>query len=92
MADHNQNSFRKKAMNRISSPEDLTGYLRVTSPRMWIVPAAVIALLVGMFAWSSVGLLETTVDATAIVKDHTARIVLSGWLAKCWANRKRAAV
>ena len=81
MADHNQNSFRKKAMNRISSPEDLTGYLRVTSPGMWIVLAAVIALLVGMFAWSSV-----------IVKDHTALIVLSGWLAKCWANRKRAAV
>ena len=50
MADHNQNSFRKKAMNRIFSPEDLTGYLRVTSPGMWIVPAAVIALLVGMFA------------------------------------------
>ena len=55
-------------MNRISSPEDLTGYLRVTSPGMWIVLAAVIALLVGMFAWSSVGLLDTTVDATAIVK------------------------
>ena len=50
MADHNQNSFRKKAMDRISSPEDLTGYLRVTSPGMWIVLAAVIALLVGMFA------------------------------------------
>ena len=84
--------FRKKAMNRISSPEDLTSYLRVTSPGMWIILAAVIALLVGMFAWSSVGLLETTVDATAIVKDHTALIVLSGWLAKCWASRKRAAV
>ena len=79
-------------MDRIFSPEELTGYLRVTSPGMWIVLAAVIALLVGMFAWSSVGLLETTVDATAIVKDHTALIVLSGWLAKCWANRKRAAV
>ena len=24
--------FRKKAMERISSPEDLTSYLRVTSP------------------------------------------------------------
>ena len=67
--------FRKKAMERISSPEDLTSYLRVTSPGMWIVLAAVIVLLVGLFAWSAVGTLETTADATAIVQDHTARIV-----------------
>ena len=67
--------FRKKAMERISSPEDLTSYLRVTSPGMWIVLAAVIVLMVGLFAWASVGTLETTVDATAIVQDHTARIV-----------------
>ena len=70
--------FRKKAMARISSPEDLTSYLRVTSPGMWIILAAVIALLVGVFAWSAVGTLETTVDATAIVQDHTAQIAASG--------------
>ena len=65
-------------MARISSPEDLTGYLRVTSPGMWIILAAVIALLVGVFVWSAVGTLETTVDAVVIVQDHTARIVASG--------------
>ena len=70
--------FRKKAMARISSPEDLTSYLRVTSPGMWIVLAAVIALLVGMFAWSAVGTLETAVDATVIVQDHSAQIVALG--------------
>ena len=70
--------FRKKAMERISSPEELTGYLRVTSPGMWIVLAAVIILLVGLFAWAAVGTLDTTADATAIVQDHTARIVASG--------------
>ena len=78
MAEDNQTLFRKKAMARISSPEDLTGYLRVTSPGMWIILAAVIALLVGVFSWSAVGTLETTVDATAIVQDHTAQIVASG--------------
>ena len=79
MAENQESTlFRKKAMARISSPEDLTGYLRVTSPGMWIILAAVIALLVGVFAWSAVGTLETTVDATAIVKDHTAQIAASG--------------
>ena len=42
MAENNQTLFRKKAMARISSPEDLTSYLRVTSPGMWIVLAAVV--------------------------------------------------
>ena len=70
--------FRKKAMTRISSPEDLTSYLRVTSPGMWIILAAVIVLLVGLFTWSAVGTLETAVDATVIVQDHTAQIVASG--------------
>ena len=79
MAENQESTlFRKKAMARISSPENLTGYLRVTSPGMWIILAAVIALLVGVFAWSAVGTLETTVDATAIVQDHTAQIVASG--------------
>ena len=70
--------FRKKAMARISSPEDLTGYLRVTSPGVWIVLAAVIVLLVGLLAWSAVGTLETTVDAAVIVRSHTAQIVAAG--------------
>lgn len=63
MSDTKQPLFRKKAMDHISSPEDLTQYLRVTSPGMWIVLTAVIALLVGIFAWSCVGTMETTVGA-----------------------------
>ena len=70
--------FRKKAMERISSPEDLTSYLRVTSPGMWIILAAVIVLMVGLFAWAAVGTLETTVDATAIVQNHTAEVIAVG--------------
>ncbi len=70
--------FRKKAMENISSPEDLTSYLRVTSPGMWIILAAVIVLLMGILAWSAVGTLETTVDATAVVHDHSAQIVATG--------------
>ena len=78
MSENNQTIFRKKAMNRISSPEDLTSYMRVTSPGMWVILAAVIILLAGLFAWAAVGTLETTVDATAVVQNHTAQIVATG--------------
>ena len=70
--------FRKKAMERISSPEDLTSYLKVTSPGMWMILAAAASLLIGLLVWSAVGTLETTADATVIVQDHTARIVAVG--------------
>jgi hypothetical protein len=73
-----QSLFRKKAMDRISSPEDLTSYLKVTNPGVWSVLAAVIILLAGLFAWTAVGTLETVADAKAIVQDHTAQVIILG--------------
>ena len=37
-----------------------------------------LAFVASVFAWSAVGTLETSVDATAIVQDHTAQIVAPG--------------
>lgn len=68
--------FRKKTMDRISSPEDLTDYLKVTNPGTWIVLVAVVVLLGGLFVWSCAGTLETTASATVVVNDHTATVVL----------------
>ena len=65
-------------MERISSPEQLTSYLRVTNPGIWVVLLAVILLLAGIFAWAAVGTLETTASAAVIVEDHTAQIVPTG--------------
>ena len=70
--------FRQKTIDRISSPEQLTDYLRVTNPGIWVILAAVILLLAGLFAWSAVGTLETTAQATVIVEDHTARVIPAG--------------
>ena len=69
--------FRKKTIDRISSPEDLTDYLKVTNPGIWLVLAAVICLLAGLFVWSFVGTLETKASATVVVKDHTALVILT---------------
>ena len=58
--------FRKKSMDRISSPEQLNDYIRVTNPGIWTVLAAVIVLLVGFIVWGVVGTLETKVSAAAV--------------------------
>ena len=74
----NQTVFRKKTLDRISSPEQLTDYLRVTNPGIWVILAAVILLLAGIFAWSMVGTLETTAEVKVVVADHTAQVVTLG--------------
>ena len=67
--------FRKKTLDRISSPEQLTDYLHVTNPGIWVVLVAVILLLAGVFAWSMVGTLETKAEVKIVVSDHTAQII-----------------
>ena len=47
--------FRQKSLKRISSPEQLNDYIRVTRPSVWLVLAAVILLLAGIIVWSILG-------------------------------------
>ena len=68
--------FRRKSLDTISSPEQLTSYLRVTTPGIWAVLTAVILLLAGLFAWSAAENLETTADAVAVVNDGVAAIMV----------------
>ncbi len=57
--------FRQKTLERVSSPEQMNDYIRVTSPGVWLVLAAVSALLAGLIVWPALGRLETTVTAVA---------------------------
>lgn len=54
----NQPLFRKSSMDRVSSPEQLNDYIRVTSPGVWLVLAADIVLLMGACVWRIFGRLK----------------------------------
>ncbi len=73
-----QQVFRKQTMERMSSPEQLSEYLTVSNPSMWVVLAGILILLVGLLAWSSVGVLETTEPASVLVEGNSANVVLLG--------------
>ena len=60
-----QNLFRKKSIERISSPEQLNDYLKVTSPRIWVLLVAVILLVAGLLLWSSFTTIESYATGTA---------------------------
>ena len=55
----NQKVYRQETLERISSPEQLNDYLKVTNVGIWVVLITVMLLLAGIFVWSKVGTLET---------------------------------
>lgn len=54
--------FREKSLESIESPESLNDYLQVTSPGVWLILAAVIAILVGAVLWSIFGRIQTSIN------------------------------
>ena len=67
----NEQLFRKKSIDRVSSPEQLDAYIRVPNPSIWMVLIAIIVLLVGACIWGVLGRLDTTIAAVAVCEEGT---------------------
>lgn len=61
--------FRKSSLERISSPEQLNEYVRVSGLGVWMVLAAMIILLTGMCVWGIFGRLETRLAGAGTCRD-----------------------
>ncbi len=61
--------FREKSLEAVESPESLNDYLRVTSPGVWLILAAVITLLVGAILWGIFGHIRTTAAVAVAVEN-----------------------
>ena len=53
--------------SRVSSPEELHDYMRVTSPRLWVLLIVIITLLIGMIAYASTMTMENILEVQAEV-------------------------
>lgn len=53
--------FRKASIERVSSPEQLNDYVRVSNPGVWMILAAVIVLLIGVCVWGIFGHLDSKI-------------------------------
>ena len=51
----NNSIFRQKSIDKISSPEKLDDYIKVTTPSVWITLIAIVLLLAGAVVWSIFG-------------------------------------
>ncbi len=59
--------FRKEALERMGSPEQLDQLMTVTSPRGWIALAAIGLALLLVILWSIFGKIATTVDGDGVL-------------------------
>ena len=70
----NDQLFRKKSVERVSSPEQLNDYIRVANPSVWMILAAIVILLAGVIVWGCIGHLDTTLS-TAIVCENDVAVI-----------------
>lgn len=64
--------FRKSSLERISSPEQLNDYIRITSPGVWLALAAVLILVAALFIWAIFGNVPTTYTCNGEAKGGVA--------------------
>jgi len=63
-----QSIFRKESLRRVSSPEQLSDYLHITTPKSWVVLGAVVLLIAGLLVWFSVTSVESYAAGRAEVR------------------------
>ena len=62
--------FRKKSLATISSPEALHDYMRVTSPRLWMILGAIVILLAGFIVYASTVTMENTAPVQVELENY----------------------
>ncbi|MBD2611623.1 NHLP bacteriocin system secretion protein [Nostoc punctiforme FACHB-252] len=67
MTSQKSNLFRKEALERASSPEELDRIMQVVSPKRWLPLIAVGSLVVTGLTWSFLGRIPITVTGTGII-------------------------
>ena len=55
--------FREKSLQRVTSPEQLDDYIKVTTPSVWLILLATVILIAGTCFWAVFGKIQVNTDA-----------------------------
>lgn len=61
--------FREKSIERVSSPEQLDDYIRLSNPGVWFVLSAIIIILVGACIFGIFGRIDSVVPGVGVAKE-----------------------
>lgn len=73
----NEEIFRQKSIEKVSSPESLNDYVKVATPSVWVVLGGIIVLLIGVCVWGVMGRLDTKVNV-GVISDGSISICYIG--------------
>ncbi len=64
----NRSIFREKSIERISSPERIDEYMKITSVSMWLALAFILLLILAGIIWGFTGRIEDSItDETGMI-------------------------
>ena len=58
--------FRDKSIDRLSSPDQLNDYIRLSNPGIWFILAAIMIILIGAVVFGTFGHIDSTVPGVGI--------------------------
>lgn len=73
----NSHLFRKKSLEKLSSPEQLNDYIKVANPGVWVVLTAISLLVVLFLLWVMNGSIDVEEHTIVIVKNGVAEVYVS---------------
>lgn len=74
--------FREKNLQKVSSPDHLDDYIRVSNPSVWLILGAIVLLLAAAIVWAVFGSITESASGIVVVRDGSAT---------CYVEQARAA-
>ena len=83
--------FRRSALSRVASSDELDRYIKVTNPSAWVITLAALLLVGGVIIWAVVAIVPVTVETTGVMfaADEADGSGVACWVDKATANRIR---
>ena len=65
----NTTIFRDKSIERVSSPDQLNDYIKLSNPGVWFILCAILVILAGAIVFGTVGHIDSTVPGVGISRN-----------------------
>ena len=88
----NETVFRDKSIERISSPDQLNDYVKLSDPGIWFVLAAIVVILTGACIFGAVGSIDSTVPGVGVSKGGTLTCLVKKEYGSRFRNEMKAKI
>ena len=66
----NNSLFRQESIERMQSPEKTDEYIRVSTPKAWILAVSLLLIVAGIVVWGFVGSIPKTVSISGVMMEE----------------------